>query len=108
MTKYSLPAIPTADQLQEAGEFFGQMLLDNTAAVERRLIYAYGQHLLAGMPATSGLILRFFSELCDLAPRMPGYSMQIARMSLSQSSISDFQNRIAIYVARHDNAQEVV
>lgn len=103
-----LPQIPTADQLRQAGELFGQMLLDNTTAVERRLIYAYGRRLLADMPPTPGLVLRFFAELCALAPRLPGYGTQIARMSLSQSSISDFQNRIAIYVARYDLAQEVV
>lgn len=102
-----LPPIPTVDQINSAGEEFGQMLIDNTAPVERRVICEYGQCLRANMPPSDGLTLRFFRELADLAPRLPGYSVQIARMSLYQNSISNLQNSIAIYVARHDAAQGV-
>lgn len=107
MINETLPPIPTPDQIRQAGEVFGQMLLDNTAAVERRIIFCYGRLLLADMPATPGLTLRFFAELCDLAPRLPGYSVQVARMSLYQTSISALQQQIALYVARFDVAQAV-
>lgn len=107
MIDNSLPPIPTVDQITSAGEEFGQMLIDNAAPVERRVICEYGQHLRANMPPSDGLTMRFFRELADLAPRLPGYSVQIARMSLYQHSISNLQNAIAAYVARHDSAQAV-
>lgn len=107
MNTDSLPQIPTPDQIRQAGEVFGQMLIDNTEAVERRIIYNYGRLLLANIPPSPGLTLRFFAELCDLAPRLPGYSVQVARLSLYQTSISALQQQIALYVARHDTAQAV-
>lgn len=107
MLKNSLPPIPTDDQINRSGQEFGQMLIDNTTPEERRYISEYGQCLRANMPPSDGLTLRFFRELADLAPRMAGYSVQIARMSLYQNSISNLQNQIAIYVARHNAAQGV-
>lgn len=107
MLKHSLPQIPTVDQIKQAGEAFGQMLIDNTAAVERRVIAEYGRCLLANMPPSDGLTLRFFRELADLAPRMPGYSVQVARMSLYQTSISNLQNAIVIYVVHKSQSENL-
>lgn len=107
MITNSLPATPTPQQVDRAGEQYGELLLHNSTGVERRVIHAYGQHLLSGMPPTPGLTLRFFRELGDLAPRMKGYSVQVARLSLHQGLISRLQNGIAVYVARNDTDQGV-
>jgi hypothetical protein len=107
MITNTLPRIPTADQIQQAGEKLGQMLLDNTAPVERRVIREYGQCLRANMPPSDGLTMRFFREIGALGSRMPGYNRRLARMSHYQAQISALQNVIAVYVACHDSAQGV-
>jgi hypothetical protein len=99
MIKNTLPQKPTVDQINRSGQEFGQMLIDNSTPEERRYIAEYGSHILANMPPTSGLTMRFLRELADLAPRMNGYSVAVARMSLYQNSISNLQNAIALYVA---------
>lgn len=103
----SLPHKPTVDQVNRSGQDFAQMLIDNTQPVERRYISEYGRHILSDMPPTSGLTMRFFRELADLAPRMTGYSVAVARMSLYQDAIIGLQHVIATYVACVDAAQEV-
>lgn len=107
MLTNSLPQKPTVDQINRSGQEFGQMLIDNTTAEERRYISEYGRLILANMLPTSGLTMRFFRELADLSPRITGYSVAVARMSLYQDAIIGLQHVIATYVACVDAAQEV-
>lgn len=102
-----LPPIPTDDQLAQAGEKFGVMLLEKTAPVERRYIREYGTTLIADETPSFTLTARFITELADLSPRLPGYGVQLARMSCNPELISDLQCRIAFYVARTDADQGV-
>lgn len=102
-----LPPIPTDDQLAKAGEEFGQMLVDKSAPVERRFIRQYGQSLIDDHEPSYTMTVTFHRELADLAPRLTGYGVQLARMSLCTDLISDLQCRIALYVARSDAAQGV-
>lgn len=103
----SLPQKPTVDQINRIGQDFAQMLIDTTTPEERRYISEYGRHILSDMPPTSGLTMRFFRELADLSPRMTGYSVAVARMSLYQDAIIGLQHVICTYVACVDAAQGV-
>lgn len=105
MMTNSLPLIPTDDQIAQAAEKFGEMILSKTAPVERRYIREYGNTLLADATPTYNLTARFHIELADLSPRLPGYGVQLARMSTQVELISDLQSRIAFYVARTDAEQ---
>lgn len=107
MITNSLPPIPTDNQLFKAGEKFGQMLIENTQPVERRYIREYGNTLIADEEPTYNLTARFHMELADLSSRLPGYGVQVARMSTCAEAISDLQIRIALFVARTDATQGV-
>lgn len=94
-----LPQIPTADQLDQKGQWFGSLILTTTFPHERQAIVDYGCKLLAGVEPTPGQLGRFIQCLEALKPNLPGYAAFIARMSTRPDAISRFQQTIARRVA---------
>jgi len=102
MVLNSIPQIPTPDPIQTEGDAFGQMILKIATPAERQPIREYGRCLLAGFPPPTRTTVQMFAALHALASRLPGYLRFISTISRDSAALSRFEDRIALYVARHE------
>jgi hypothetical protein len=105
MNTISLQRIFTIDHIDQDAEKIGAMILANASPEERRPIYEYGRHVLAGAQPSHGCTVRFFGALAQLTPRLPGYADCIATLADSEQAISAFQGKIALFVLLRDREQ---